>query len=228
MGLYEGNGETSGYNCAQVNALRDVINSTAQNAANSIVEKLHSGIVKPMSSIWYAPEAVEFFQSFATVVQSTGQSITEAFDAFRDFVQQAGAHWAENTKGEVPNLPAIDLVELNLNVSEIQPNNAGNVTINEGEATSLASNLGQVEEEIEAELKSLAENLSADSAFIGHSQAASLKDCFVKVSGAVESIFKFLTEGDESLQTAINKTVEKYQSVSEEVSNSASNVSIEK
>lgn len=224
MGLFGGSGgDTSGYNCEQVNALRDVINETAQKSGESIVETLHTDIVVPMSSTWYAPEAVEFFEGFAETVKASGESITAAFDSFRDAVQKAGANWAENTKGEVPSLAAIDTVELTLNVSDIQPDNAGNVTIDEASASSIASSLGEVEATIKSKLEGLAGTLDAETAFIGHGQADALQKCFVTVSGEIYKIFKYLTEGDNSLQSQINKTVTKYQDVSTGISDAFNN-----
>lgn len=229
MGLFggSGSGEISGYNCEQVNALRDVINSTAEQAGNGIVERLHSDIVVPMSSVWYAPEAVDFFEGFATTVKASGENITKAFDAFRGAVESAGKNWAENTGGEAPSLPAIDTVELDLNVSDIQPENGGNVTIDEGQASTIAGNLTEVEEGIKSDLESLAEGLNAETAFIGHGQADALQTCFVQVSGEIHKIFKYLTDGEDSLQGQINKAVQKYSDVSTGISGAFSNTSAE-
>lgn len=224
MGFFGfGSGETTGYNCQQINDLRDVINNTAQQAGQGIVERLHNDIIVPMSSVWYAPEAVEFFEGFASTVKASGENITAAFDAFRGAVESAGTNWAENTGGEAPSLPTIDTVELNLNVSEIQPDNGGNVVLDEGQATTIANRLTEVEEGIKSDLESLAGNLNAESAFIGHGQAEALQQCFVNVSGEIHKIFKYLTDGDESLQGQINKAVQKYQDVSSGISDAFNN-----
>ena len=222
-----GSGEISGYNCERINALRDVINNTAEQAGNGIVERLHNDIVVPMSSVWYAPEAVDFFEGFATTVKSSGESITAAFDAFRGAIESAGKNWAENTGGEAPSLPAIDAVELDLNVSDIQPNNGGNVTIDEGQAGTIAGSLTEVEEGIKSDLERLAGGLNAESAFIGHAQADALQSCFVKVSGEINKIFKYLTDGEDSLQGQINKAVQKYSDVSTGISDAFNNTGAE-
>lgn len=224
MGLFGGgSSNVSGYNCEQVNALRDVINNTATEAGQNIVERMHNDIIVPMSTVWYAPEAVEFFKGVADTVKSSGDNITSAFDSFRAAVEAAGRNWAENTGGEVPSLPSIDQVDLTLNVSEIQENNAGSVTIDESEATNIASKLPQVEEGIKSDLEALASKLNAESAFIGHGQSESLQQCFVTVSGEIHKIFKYLTEGEESLQNQINKAVQKYQEVSSGISDAFNN-----
>lgn len=222
-GFVSGGSLVTGYNCEQVNALRDVINATAQRAGEGIVERLHSEIIVPMSTVWYAPEAVNFFEGFAETVKSSGQYITSAFDSFRGAVQSAGANWAENTGGQAPTLAAIDSIELNLNVSDIQSENAGNVTIEENQATVIASNLNQVEAGIKSDLEGLARNLNAETAFIGHGQSDALQECFVRISGEIHKIFKYLTEGDSSLQKQINNAVKKYQDVSSGIANAFNN-----
>lgn len=216
-------GEISGYNCENINALRDVINSTASRAGAGIVERLHSDIIVPMSSVWYAPEAIEFFEGFAATVKASGENITAAFDAFRNAIESAGKNWAENTGGEMPSLPAIDAVELELNVSEIQPENGGNVTIDEGQATAIAGSLAEVEAGIKTDLENLAEGLNAETAFIGHGQADALQICFIQLSGELHKIFRYLTEGENSLQGQINKAVQKYVDVSLSISNAFNN-----
>lgn len=217
----------SGYNCQKINELRDVINSRAQQAGNGIVERMHNEIIVPMSTVWYAPEAVEFFGGLAETVRACGQGITQAFDAFRDAVQQAGTNWAENTGGEVPMLTSIDAVELNLNVSDIQPDNNGNVTIDEAQANTIAANLTEVEASIKSDLEAFAANLNAETAFIGHGQGSALQECFTRISGEIHKIFKYLTEGEDSLQSQIRKAVEKYQTVSTSISDAFNNSVVE-
>lgn len=223
MGLFDGS--TSGYNCEEVNALRNVINDTAQQAGEKILEELHDGVVVEMARAWYAPEAVEFFNGFAETVKASGEAITNAFDAYRGAIQEMGTRWAENTKGEAPNLPAIDQVELNLNVSDVQSDDNGNIYIKENLATNIANNLPNVEEWIKNDLEKLANKLDAKSAFIGHGQADAARDCFTVVSGEIHRIFKYLTEGETNLQGEIKKAVRKYQQVSESVTNDFNSVS---
>lgn len=214
-------GEVSGYNKGKIEALAEKINSTAQQAGEGIKEELENGIITPMSDKWYAPEAVEFFESFKSTVAQSGAVITEVFDTFRQAVQDAGTNWAENTKGEAPTLSPVNTVEIELNISAIQAiNGAGDVSLDESGATSVAGTLGEIEQNIKTRLENLAQGLADGTEFLGHGQAEKVSECFVKVSGEVHKIFKFLTEGDSSLQSCLNKFVTKYQQVSEGVSNS--------
>ena len=220
MGLFGNGGSNSnvGYNCGEINALRGVINDTAKKSAEDVVWLLNQQIITPMSSIWYAPEAVEFFNKFATRVKESGEKITEAFDNFRQSVENAGKSWADSTQGEAPSLPPIDNVELSLDVSEIKDKNEkGDVVIDEDRANNIVGGLAEVEEMIENALKKSAETLDAETAFIGHDQSSSLEECFAKVSEEIRKIFNFLTTGDDSLQSQITKTVQKYAEKSEEI-----------
>ncbi|MEE3342497.1 MAG: hypothetical protein VZS44_00190 [Bacilli bacterium] len=222
MGIFGGSGEVSGYNVEEVNALRDVINGVAQKAGEGICEKLGGGVVVPMSTVWYAPEAITFFEGFKDAVKKSGETVTAAFDAFRDAVQKAGENWAENTGGEKPSLAAIDPVELDLDISSIQEKGPKGVTIDEGEASKVANNLANVENEIEAALKSITAGLSADTAFLGHGQAEAVEQCFNDVAAAIKDIFKYLTDGEGSLQGQINAAVKKYGEVASGISSAFS------
>ena len=213
----------TGYNAENVNALREVINSTAASTGTTICDDLKAGVITPMSTVWYAPEAVEFFEGFAASVAETGTAITEAFDGFRASIQSAGEYWAENTGGDAPVLAEIDAVELNLDVSAIQPNNAGNVVIDEEAANSVAGTLEGVEETIKTNLSGLAANLDAATAFMGHDQATALQELFVKVSESVAGIFKYLTEGDNNLKSQIEAAAQKYADVATNIHSEASN-----
>ena len=227
MGLFGGtNANLTGYNCERVQDLRKVINNIAKQSGQSIIERLSSDIVIPMSTAWYAPEAVTFFEGFATTVSNTGKNITEAFDAFRAAVESAGRSWAENTGGDIPVLTAIDNVELKLDVSSIEPNNAGNVGIDQEQASIIARRLQEVEEGIKSDLRNLASNLNAETAFIGQGQAEALDNCFTTIVGAIHNVFKYLTEGEDSLQNQIKNAVKKYQDVSSGISNAFNNPTI--
>ena len=228
MSSFGGSGEISGYNCQKVTELGTKINNCAQNAAKTIVERLHNDIIVPMSTVWYAPEAIDFFSGFVSTVLSSGENIRSAFDAYRLAVQQAGENWAANTGGESPVLAEVQHISMILSISEIQGSTeSGDVIIDEGQANAIAANLGEVEEGIKSDLEIIANELDAETAFIGHGQGAALKDCFVRVSGEIHKIFKYLTDGEDSLQGQINKAAQKYQEVSTGISDAFNNSTAE-
>lgn len=217
----------TGYNAERVNELRGVINSTAQASSTSIVEILEADIIAKMAEVWYAPEAVTFFGNFATAVAQAGTHLHSAFDQFRLAIQESGVFWAENTGGEAPSLGELDEVKLILNIGAIQEKNAaGDVVIDVDSANTVANSLGDVEAKIKSELESLAQNLDANTAFIGGGQAEALSECFIRVTGEVHKIFSFLTNGGAdgtSLQQAITDAGTKYSDVATEIASAANN-----
>ena len=224
-----------GFSVEEINALRGKINDTAQSCAEGIVSKLEQSIVTPMSTIWYAGEAVEFFEAFKTTVSNTGTVIHDAFDSFRNSIQEAGKFWAENTHSPTsPELPALDEVTLDLNVDSIKAVEEGTnrSVIDPTRANSLAGSLEALEGEIRTYLEGQARQLDATTAFIGGDQASAITTCFEKVGGEVSKIFNFLytgegTEDGKSLKENINAAVEKYQTMATDVSTTYNNAAAE-
>ena len=97
MGLFGKFGELFDYNYEQLNEVRDVINNLAGRTRNMIAEKLYHYVVVPISNVWYAPEAVEFFKDFSFIVKQSGENITEIFDDFRGEVELSGKNFAKNS-----------------------------------------------------------------------------------------------------------------------------------
>ncbi len=211
-----------GYNAQQIRELNTKINSIAQSAERVIVDTLRNGVVVPMSAVWYAPEAITFFTGFKETVKTSGPVVRDAFDGFREAIQMAGSGWAENTGGEAITLSSVEEIVLELDISSIKNNNGGNVGIDEEQARAIASGLGVVESDIKASLESLAATLSAESAFLGNNQGDSVSTCFVRLSGEIHKIFKYLTEGDTSLSSQITKAADKYKQVSSDVASAFS------
>ena len=235
MGLFGGSsssgGEMSGYNKAQVEALRDVINKAAQDSASGIVEELTNGVVTPMSTCWYAEEAQQFFQTFANDgVAKCGEAIKAIFDEFRANVEKTGAAWAEATGAAdagTPHLAPLDDVNLVLNVDAIEAvDGSGNRYLNEGEVEKVVGSLETVEANIKTRLSGIANNLDATTAFLGHGQGEAVRSCFDKVSGVVHTIFQRLLVGEDALSGALSKFKEKYAQSAENVATSFNNAEI--
>ena len=233
MGLFGGGstGEMSGYNKAQVEALRDAINSAAQETAEGIVEELANGVITPISTCWYAEEAQEFFQKFADEgVAKCGEAIKGIFEEFKNNVEATGAAWAEATgAGEAgkPQLPAIDDVNLVLSVDAIQAvDGSGNRYLNEGEVEKVAGSLETVEGNIKTRLSGVANKLDASTAFLGHGQGDAVRACFDKVLGVVHTIFQKLLVGEDALAGALAKFKQKYAESAENVATSFNNAEV--
>jgi hypothetical protein len=195
MGLFGfgGGGEISGYNKGKVEELRGAINTTAQSSAEAIIKELESGVIVPMSTVWYAEEAQQYFEGFKAAVAACGATIHEVFDKFRENVEKTGADWATSTGGEAPTLPVLDEIVLDLPVDAIlNINGAGDRMLDEPGVKKVIGSLPTVEQNIKSSLNALAAQLEADTAFLGHGQGAAVQNCLVKVADAVHKIFVFL------------------------------------
>ena len=220
-------GDVSGYNKGKVEELRDSINNTAKACGDAVVEELHSGIVVPMSSKWFAEEAQDYFEGFATAVKECGVTIKEVFDQFRANVESTGGEWATATGGEAPTLAAIDDVELNLDVSAIlNMNGAGDRSLDEDGVQGIVDSIPTVEAAIKSRLTGLANQLNAETAFLGHGQGAAVQACFVKVAEAVHQIFNYLLSGDDALSGALKAFKEKYATSATNVATSFNNADV--
>ena len=91
-------------------------------------------------------------------------------------VRVAGELWAQNTQGEVPVLPEVTGVELNLNITPIQSEDNGRIVINGNEAAKVAMSLSEIEEEIKSKIASITRNLDLDTSFIGRGQSQAFHD----------------------------------------------------
>lgn len=210
---------TYGYNQGKIEELRDPINQAAKAAARDIVETLESEIVQKMKDAWYAEEAVEFFGEFKNVVASCGETIHNAFNEFRRGVQEAGEYWATETKGTSPTLAYIDQIELDLNVGDIQAfNSEGDRALNENATSDVIRGIPSVRTTIATKLGALEAELNATTSFLGGNQAQNIQTCFGEVLKALEKIFKFLNEGENSLMVVLEKYKVKYAKDAEEVS----------
>ncbi len=244
-------GDKHGYNPTNVSELTNDIKEAYKNCTDGIVEILHDEIVVPISTAWYAPEACKFFGSDAKdgflgigavaadenslkeIVKKQSEAIFKCFDGFRQDIEKAGQMWYNNTSGEKESegnitLAAFDQIELDLNVSEIKAQDeAGNVILDGSGVGNVSKNLGTVQESIKTKMTAEKDKLDAATSFIGGGQATAIESCFGKLLEAIASIFKWLTEGDSSLQSCFDGAMNKYSEVASNIAEQYNNASFE-
>lgn len=220
--------QRSGFNAGKVVALRKDINNAAQRVGETVVDEIEKGVIKPMSSAWYAEEAQEYFEKFAEAVARVGEAVTQLFDGFRGNVQTTGQEWSTATGStEEIVLPAIDKVELVLKTAAIKAKDgAGNRYLDENKVIQIAGQLNAVEAEIQSKLKNIADKLNADTSFLGHNQGEAIKNCFEKVAEEVHNIFTMLLIGDDALSGALQKFKDKYAESATNVATSFNNAQV--
>lgn len=208
-------GGTLGYNKKNIEELRDVINTTAQECGKKVADILNKEIIVPMSNAWFATEAVNYFASFKKDVAKSGVNIKNTFEKFKSNIELAGKDWAERTKNEVPQLAQLDDVEVIVDVSSIQKeDNTGTAKIIVDDANRIANNLENVEKNIQQELKNISTKLDASTSFVGGNQSQSIQSFFTELCGEIHKIFSFLSGSngyaDTSLKENINNAAKYY------------------
>ena len=242
-----------GYNPQNVVDLSTPISEAYENCVNGIVETLKEEIVTPISTAWYAPEACKFFGSDATeggifgigavqadenslkeVVKSTSETIFNCFDGFRKDIESAGQNWFNNTSGTGTEstgditLPEFKQIDLELDVSAIEAQDgSGNVVLDDAGVKAVSDNLPQVQEDIKTKMTAEKEKLDAATSFIGGGQAEAIEGCFERLLEAISTIFKWLSEGEESLQSAFNAAMTKYGEVASNIASAYNNATFE-
>ncbi len=234
-------GDKHGYNPQNVIDLSNDISTAYENCCTGIVETLHDEIVTPISTAWYAPEACKFFGSDATdgilgigavqadenslkeVVKKTSETIFKCFDGFRQDIESAGQNWFNNTSGAGEStgdisLPTFKQIDLELDVSAIQDKDGeGNVVLDGSAVKAVSDKLADVQESIKTKMTAEKDKLDAATSFIGGGQATAIEGCFERLLEAISTIFKWLSEGDESLQSAFNAAMQKYSDVASNI-----------
>lgn len=236
-----------GYNPQNVADLSTPISEAYENCVNGIVETLKEEIVTPISTAWYAPEACKFFGSDAKegggdadgnslkeVVKSTSETIFNCFDGFRKDIESAGQNWFNNTSGTGTEstgditLPEFKQIDLDLDVSAIEAQDgSGNVVLDDAGVKAVSDNLAQVQEDIKAKMTAEKDKLDAATSFIGGGQADAIEGCFERLLEAISTIFKWLSEGEESLQSAFNAAMTKYGEVASNIAAAYNNATFE-
>lgn len=208
----------TGFNPREAQAYVSAIVASASSAAELIKTNLQEGVIDKTSTAWYAPEAKELFDSFCQGVLKAAVDIDNSFESLHSSVVSAVKAWAQSTGYGDVDLKAYENISIPVQNSVVDNNN-GDIIIIENDANAVADNLATVKSNIEDGLSNLANALEAESSFLGGSQAASIKECFVNVYKQVGAVFSILTEGDKNLKNQIKLAVEKYGTIAGDVSN---------
>ena len=203
----------TGFNPNQIEQLSRTVNTISNEVGNSIRIKLESGIVTPISQAWFTQEGVDYFNSFRDAVRNSENIIQEIFNAFNQGLRKAGENWADQVRSrQRVSVQNVGRPNLNINVSAVRPDRGGDIGIDENAANAVANQVAGIRADIQAELKSQAQRLEANAAFMGHGQADAVRNCFTQINEEVARIFRILDEdGDgQSLRSAIKAAVTKY------------------
>ncbi len=208
-----------GYNHIEIGKIHDEVDTIAKATAKAIEDAMGTDIVQPMSTMWYAPEAVEFFTEFKKTVEAAAGTLTEAFNGFITNVNNAQTAWSDKTGGGAKTeVQAIGNLSITIDISSIKEEDNGSIMLYKSKALAHADSLAAVQTRLTkaiADQKAALENLNQ--AFLGGGQGAAVEHCFEVVLGVIAQIFDFLTKGQNSLQEQIKAAAETYSKMAEEI-----------
>ena len=216
--------DVGGYDKRKVEDLATTIQDTYEAVCDKIETKLNEDFITPMSTVWYAPEAKEYFEGVAQDVENMADTMRQAYSNYRDWIQAAGENWWENTKGSgggglKPELKTISDENITLSVKKIKESQGNTVKMDEQACYNIADRLDTIRTECLNIVKTEHAKLNASSAFLGHGQAQAANDCFVEVANAIDQLFKILS----SFKDDLHKAAEKYKKVAENIANNLKN-----
>ncbi len=210
----------TGYNYIEVANLFAKVLDVATETKSILSRYLNEEVIDPMSKLWYAPEAKEFFKSFQRTVAEEEKNIDKAFQFFVDKIDLAQHDWSEETEGgEVAEKVTVETEKIFLNVAKIKDQNDGNIYIAERSALNFAEGLTSLREKIVSDIKTQETLLKeASLAFIGDDQGAAIQKCFEGILKTISDIFDFLTTGENSLKETIISVTEEYRRFARRIS----------
>lgn len=210
--LYDGGANPAtqtvlGFNKEQIVEYRNSIEKVSQDTRVNITDSIRDQIVIPVSTLWYQPDAVTYFEELKGEINKVAQEVTDIFNRYLDTVKSSAQSWAENTGAEVPALPSIENIEMSLDVSSIKPHDErNNIIINTTEVSNrIIARLPEIHQTILTNLNPLKDKLSADAAFLGAGQADVVEGCFNKVIELIGQTFEKISGGEGSIKMALEK-----------------------
>ena len=216
---FGGGDDQLGYNHIEIGKIHDEVDTIAKATAKAIEDAMSTDIVQPMSTMWYAPEAITFFTQFKKTVEDAAGTLTEAFNGFITNVNNAQTAWSKKTgEGATTHVEEIGNLSITIDISSIKEEDSGSIMLYKTKALGHADSLGTVQTRLSkaiADQKTALENLNQ--AFLGGGQGAAVEHCFEVVLGAIAQIFDFLTKGENSLQGQIKAAAETYTKMAEEI-----------
>lgn len=198
--------QSIGYNKGAVEEIRTQTNTMAQETGNIIIDAIKNNIINFVAERWYSEVAVTYFEEFKNVLKSKEDGITAIFQSFNAKMKRAGDEWAQTTQGEAPDMPPIETITLDLDVSNISNVDANQSRwIEEGLQTSILQPIEDARAEVKSYIENKAYEVDASLAFLGGGQAEAVNTAADQLDEAVNDILNFLVEGDESLVGAIER-----------------------
>lgn len=212
--------EMVGYNYQRMEQLGTKVGEVAKETKESVMACMQGDIITPMAKLWYAPEAVKFFNEFnKNVVVKSGDELKKAFDNFLENVSKIQDSWSDKTgKGKKGDIPKVGKVELSVDVSAFKEENNGNIVLYTTRAINFAGTLEGIQKKLSESILQKKDELGSEvRALLGEDQPAALGECFQGVLDAVGNIFTYLSVGENSLKSNIEAAAKSYSQMGQSV-----------
>ena len=176
---------------------------------------VQSQFVTPMGECWACNEAISFFGSFKSSIDSIIDNTDRVCRSIVESMNDAAKNWAATTNTSWGNV-SFSQTSKKIDVSPIKENINGVRGVDDGKAADAVSKLtGSIKASADSALESLS-NAVSNCGFIGGSQQASL-------TSAINTIKSNLNSAIVDVSSAANKgitaTIENYGKLSQNVSN---------
>lgn len=211
-----------GYDSGEIIKLKATVERMALEISSNITTIFLNEFVIPMGSIWYSPEAVQWFKGpFISMLESLETPYERYFQNYLINIQLAADTWVSsignqhlkvsplsvNLKKTFNNEIVANVIEHNI---KSQDSN-GNTGMDIDRATFICTvNFPKIKTLIENEINSYTSKIDTTNAFLGENQAVALKNLFLQLGDLINNLFSMTLEGGNSLPTTINKYIEKY------------------
>ena len=205
----------TGFNAGEVEASINAIKGAYSNLIDALGNQLQTQFVDGMAPHWACKDAQDFYRDI--IKESFDQIITSSNNTFQsvvDSMNSAATSWANQTGNSGAWTPmGFDVIDKKIDVGNIQENINGARGIDETEAKNVAAKLPGICENAKNALQE-AQNGVSSCGFLGGGQAGQLQASLASIKSNIESVVESATTASKS---AIDKTVEQYGSLSQQV-----------
>lgn len=204
----------TGYNPDTVSSAIGNVKGSYTSVMDALLDRNNSIFVEAMGPCWGSPQAVTFFTTYKTSIETMRNDITKVYQSIVESMNSAAnslAVIAGSTWGTITLEPS----SKELSISSIKQNLAdGTIGIDVGQANAIAGRLDVV---LSAVKDGLAQATSAvkNSGFVGGEMQSSLVSSLSKIEANISNQFSSLKD---QVRTAIQDTVDTYTTTSTNVS----------
>ena len=187
----------------------------------SLIEnKITDYIVNNISKYFFAEEAVDCMNTFANNVRNMSDDIAEVFVDLRNQLQSVvnNYEWQRDADRHL-TVAYIQYLSININTGRVKPtDSSGNRYIKNGLSIDVEDWIHQCKNDIKNGVRNYSYNVPTD-LYIGGGQSYAVRYALNQVAGIIDTMFGFLTYGENSIYNKIADYNVEYKKTGEDVAN---------